>query len=107
MYCCIVEEEKSFDSVSNIDQQLENGHQSVHEMPSTGIPQHRNSDGHDGDDGSDAESGCRFCFLSPYIITHHQLWLPDQPHARNSELREQKYKKVCLSFYFAYQSSCG
>ena len=32
---CIVGEKKSFDSVSNIDQQLENGHQSVHEMPST------------------------------------------------------------------------
>ena len=110
---CIVGEKKSFDSVSNIDQQLENGHQSVHEMPSTSIPQLRNGDGHDdnndgngddggddsddeNDDGSDAESGCRFCFLSPCIITHRQLWLPDQPaqpHARNSELRKQKYKK--------------
>lgn len=59
--------------------------------------------GDDSDDGdesnsesSDSESECRFCFCSPCVTTHRQLWLPNQPahpRAANSELRRQKYKK--------------
>ena len=109
---CIVGEKKTFGSELNTEQQVENGLQNVHEInasTSNSLPQSsdqpgNNNDGNgddNGDDGGDsdsgdAETGCSFCFLSPCVVTHRQSWLPDQPalpHARNSELRKQKYRK--------------
>lgn len=110
---CIVGEKKTFDTVIS-DQQLEIEDQSVQSTSSSANNSHQETSNHrhtgnnddNGDDSdggdddnsesSDSESECRFCFCSPCVTTHRQLWLPNQPvrvHVRNSELRKQKYRK--------------
>lgn len=108
---CIIGERKSFDAVSANDQPSDTNQQRAHTtLPSTSGDHpsdgNRNDDndgdgsddsGGESDDSSDSQGGsCSFCFLSPCVTSHRQLWLPDQPvhaHARNSELRKQKYRK--------------
>ena len=100
---------KSFDAVSSNDQLYEFDQQSG-PLPSTSgahdTSDNNNNDDNDGDGGDDSggesddssnsQGACSFCFLSPCVTTHRQLWLPDQPahpHPRNSELRKQRYRK--------------
>ena len=107
---CIIGEKKSFESVQNNEQnvEVENRHQNIQGTGTMSNSPPRNTDrpdntndgngddggndggddGHEDSDSSDTETGCRFCFLSPCVITHRQLWLSDQTalrHARNSE----------------------
>ena len=109
----VVGEKKSFDLVANYvnEQHLQMENQSLQDTLSFNSNSYqesssnRHDDGDDRDDGdgsdndnsdSDSELECRFCFCSPCVTTHRQLWLPNEPvraHVRNSELRKQKYRK--------------